>query len=90
MHWREAGDRLKDVAAFQDRVMNYTAARFPEQLRSGQVSTDFFRLFGVKTSSTDVQSSEDRPQGDRSRSSASRPGLAASTAIRNIVGKTIS
>ena len=27
--------------------MNYTGGTFPEQLRSGRVSADFFKLFGA-------------------------------------------
>ena len=36
-----------DVAAFRNGLVNYTGGDVPEQLRWGQVSADFFRLFGV-------------------------------------------
>ena len=38
---------MQDVSAFSTGVMNYTGGGFPEQLRSGQVSADFFKLFGA-------------------------------------------
>jgi hypothetical protein len=38
---------LEDVSAFRTGVVNYTGGETPEQLRSGQVSADYFRLFGA-------------------------------------------
>ena len=38
---------VQDVAAFSTGVVNYTGGSFPEQLRSGSVSADFFQLFGA-------------------------------------------
>ncbi len=46
-HYREQGEVLSDVAAFNTGVVNYTGGAFPEQLRSGRVSADFFKLFGA-------------------------------------------
>ncbi len=37
----------QDVSAFNTGVMNYTGGSFPEQLRSGRVSADFFKLVGA-------------------------------------------
>ena len=34
-------------AAFRTGVVNLTGGAFPEQLQSGQVSADYFRLFGA-------------------------------------------
>ena len=69
--------------------MNFTGGDLPEQLRSGQVSADYFRLFGA------------HPQLGRTFTagggSAERPKVVVvsrglwsggSTAIRNIIGKT--
>ena len=46
-HWRQQSDVVQDVAAFRTGVVNYTGGDFPEQLRSAQVSADYFRLFGA-------------------------------------------
>ena len=46
-HWREQTTIVQDVSAYRFGVVNYTGGTFPEQLRSGQVSADFFRLFGA-------------------------------------------
>src|SRR6186713_1791904 len=37
-HYRAQGEVLRDVAAFNTGVVNYTGGAFPEQLRSGRVS----------------------------------------------------
>ena len=44
-HYREQSDVVQDVAAYRTGVVNYTGGNFPEQLRSGQVTSDFFRLY---------------------------------------------
>jgi putative ABC transport system permease protein len=63
-HYRAQTSVVQDVAAFHTGVVNYTGGSFPEQLRSGQVSADFFRLLGApilrgRTFSAD----EDSPKG---------------------------
>jgi putative ABC transport system permease protein len=45
-HYRQQDTIVQDVAAFRTGVVNYTGGDAPEQLKSGQVSADFFRLFG--------------------------------------------
>jgi putative ABC transport system permease protein len=47
-HYREQTTIVEDVAAFRSGLMNYTGGTVPEQVRSGQVSADFFRLFGAQ------------------------------------------
>ena len=47
MHWRAQADVLQDVSAYTAGVMNYTGGEFPEQLQSGRVSADFFKLVGA-------------------------------------------
>ena len=64
-HWRQQSTVLEDVAAFRGGVVNWTGGELPLQLRSGQVSAAFFRLFGApvvlgRTFST----AEDNPNGD--------------------------
>ncbi|MGH8638838.1 MAG: ABC transporter permease, partial [Burkholderiales bacterium] len=46
-HYREQTAVVQDVAAYRTGIVNYTGGTFPEQLRMGQVSADFFRLFGA-------------------------------------------
>src|SRR5688572_26441584 len=48
-HWRRQSDVLQDVSAFRTGLVNYTGGDVPEQLRSSQVSADYFRLFGAQT-----------------------------------------
>src|SRR5512143_547369 len=44
-HYRQQTAVVESVSAFRTGVVNLTGGSFPEQLRSGQVSADFFRLF---------------------------------------------
>ena len=46
-HWARQSDTLEDVSAFGSRVLNWTQSELPQQLRSAQVSSAYFRLFGV-------------------------------------------
>jgi predicted permease len=46
-HWRQQTDVIQDAAAFRTNVVNYTGTGTPEQLRAGQVSADYFTLFGA-------------------------------------------
>lgn len=46
-HYRQQTSVVRDVAAFNTGIVNYTGGGFPEQLRSGRVTADFFRLFGA-------------------------------------------
>ena len=65
-HWRQQSSVVQDAAAFRFGVVNYTGGTFPEQLRSGQVSMDFFKLFGARPQlGRTFAPEEDRPQGPR-------------------------
>jgi predicted permease len=46
-HWREQTEVVQDASAYRTGRVNYTGGTFPEQLRSGQVSHAFFKLFGA-------------------------------------------
>ena len=64
--WRKETSVIQDAAAMRTGVMNLTTGDKPEQLRSGQVSGDFFKLLGapiVKGRSFSVE--EDSPRGPR-------------------------
>src|SRR5262249_29850004 len=49
IHWSRQTDVVQDASAFRANLVNYTGGDAPEQLRVGQVSADFFRLFGART-----------------------------------------
>jgi putative ABC transport system permease protein len=65
-HFRRQTDVVQDVAAFNTGVVNYTGGSLPEQLPSGRVSADFFRLFGALPAlGRTFSAEEDRPGGAR-------------------------
>src|SRR5262245_21484977 len=62
--WREQDQVVEAVSGFNSGIMNYTGGTFPEQLRSGRVSAEFFRLFGAPTIlGRTFTAEEDRPGG---------------------------
>src|SRR4051794_13379683 len=64
-HWREQTSVVQDVAAFRNGVVNLTGG-FPEQLRSAQVSADYFKLFGaMPIRGRTFSAEEDLPQGPK-------------------------
>jgi predicted permease len=66
IHWRQQSAIVRDVSAFRTNVLNYTGGAEPEQLRAGQVSADFFRLFGAPIlRGRTFSEEEDRPKGDK-------------------------
>jgi putative ABC transport system permease protein len=66
VHWRAQTSVLENVSAFRSNVVNYTSGGIPEQLRAGQVSADFFRLFGAPVvRGRTFSEAEDRPNGER-------------------------
>ena len=46
-HWHAQTSVLEDVAAFRNGLVNYLGGDVVEQLRSAQVSADYFRCFGT-------------------------------------------
>jgi predicted permease len=65
-HWRQQTTVIQDAAAFRTNVVNYTGGQFPEQLRAGQVSADYFRLFGARVEQGRTFSpEEDLPGGTK-------------------------
>jgi putative ABC transport system permease protein len=64
--WRQQTSALLDAAAYQFGVMNLTGGDNPEQLASGQVTADFFRLFCAETiAGSTFTADEDRPSGGK-------------------------
>jgi putative ABC transport system permease protein len=63
-HYRRQADVVTEVSAFRTGVVNDTSGDVPEQLRSGQVTADFFRLFGAPIArGRTFDASEDAPGG---------------------------
>jgi predicted permease len=90
-HWRAQDSVVQDVAAYRTGVVNYTGGSFPEQLRSAQVSADFFRLFGASTVRGRVfTAEEDRPQGDRVAILSHTLWTTRFNGDPDVIGKTIS
>src|SRR4029079_19646646 len=46
--WRAHNRALQDIAGYRFGLLNLTGGDNPEQLPSGQVTADFFRLFGAQ------------------------------------------
>ena len=65
-HYREQTSVVQDVSGFRFGIVNYTGAASPEQLRSGQVSRDFFRLLGASVvRGRTFSEAEDSPKGPK-------------------------
>jgi putative ABC transport system permease protein len=90
-HYREQTDVVQDVAAYRTGVVNHTGGSFPEQLRSGQVTADFFKLFGAPlVLGRGFTADEDRPDGARVAVLSSRLWASRFNQNPNIIGQTIS
>ncbi|MGH9373887.1 MAG: ABC transporter permease, partial [Vicinamibacterales bacterium] len=64
-HYRQQEAVVQDVSAYRTGIVNYTGGTFPEQLRMGQVSADFFRLFGAPLiRGRSFSATEDVPDGE--------------------------
>src|SRR5258705_13522230 len=64
--WRQQTRAFQDVAAYRFNVVNLTGTSDPEQLAAGQVSADFFRLFGAPViAGRTFTPDEDPPHGGR-------------------------
>jgi putative ABC transport system permease protein len=90
-HYRQQTAIVQDVAAFNDGIVNDTGGSFPEQLRSAQVSNDFFRLFGAPVArGRTFDASEDRPGGPKVVVLSAELWQTRFNADPDVVGKTIS
>jgi putative ABC transport system permease protein len=62
--WRKETSVVQDAAAMRTGLMNLTRGDKPEQLRSGQVSADFFKLLGAPiVRGRAFSAEEDSPRG---------------------------
>ena len=82
-HWRQQTTVIQDATAYRTNVVNYTGGAVPEQLRAGQVSADYFKLFGAPLFKGRTFSARGRSARTvrRSPCSATGCGRAASAAI---------
>jgi putative ABC transport system permease protein len=90
-HYRQQTSVVQDVSAYRSGVVNYTGGSLPEQLRSGQVSADFFRLFGARTAiGRTFSQEEDLPTGERVAVLGHRLWATRFNSDPNVVGRPIS
>lgn len=90
-HFRRQTEAVQDVAAFNTGVVNYTGGSFPEQLSSGQVSADFFRLFGgTPVLGRTFTPEEDRPRGGRIAVLSERFWSSRFSRDPGVIGRSIS
>ena len=91
MHYRQQGEVVRDVSAFTSGIVNYTSGSFPEQLRSGRVTADFFTLFAAPiVLGRSFSAEEDAPSGPRVTLISHALWTSRFNSDPNVVGKTIS
>jgi hypothetical protein len=65
-HWRQQTTVIQDATAYRTNVVNYTGGAVPEQLQAGQVSADYFKLFGAQLfKGRTFSAQEDLPGGPK-------------------------
>jgi putative ABC transport system permease protein len=89
-HWRSQSSVVQDVSAFRTGVVNLTGGDVPEQLRSAQVTADYFRLFGAPIiRGRGFAAEEDMPKGSRVALISEGLWRRRFAEDPNILGKTI-
>jgi putative ABC transport system permease protein len=89
-HWRQQSMVTQTASAFRTNVVNYTGGEFPEQLRAGQVSADYFTLFGARVlRGRTFSAEEDAPNGPRVAVLSYGLWVRRFGGDPNILGKTI-
>jgi predicted permease len=90
-HWAGQTDVIQHPAAFRNVTVNFTGGDTPEQLTSGNVTREFFQLFGAKTLlGRTFSPDEDRPDGPRAAVLSNGWWTRRFASDPAIVGKTIS
>jgi predicted permease len=90
-HYRQQDQVVQDVSAFNTGVMNFTGTAFPEQLRSGRVSADFFKLTAPPfVLGRPFIPEEDTPNGPRVTVISRSLWETRFSGDPNVVGKSIS
>ena len=89
-HWSQQTTVIQDATAYRTNVVNYTGGATPEQLRAGQVSADYFKLFGAKVfRGRTFTREEDRPNGPKVAVLSHGLWARRFGSDPNIIGKTI-
>jgi len=89
--WRQQTRAFQDVAAYRFNVVNLTGTNNPEQVAAGQVSADFFRLFGAPViAGRTFTADEDRPNGGRVVVLSEDYWKRRFAGDRTVVGRTLS
>jgi predicted permease len=89
-HYQQQTDIVQDVSAFNTGVVNYTGGTFPEQLRSGRISANFFNLVGARfVLGRPFTADEDRPNGPRVAIISRNLWETRFNGDRNVTGKSI-
>jgi predicted permease len=89
-HWSRQTSVIQDPAAFRNVTVNFTGTDTPEQLVSGNVSANFFRLWGAHTVlGRTFSADEDLPSGPRVAVLSNGWWKRAFGSDPNIVGRTI-
>lgn len=66
MFWSSQTAVIQEPTAFRNVTVNFTGGDTPEQLTSGNVSANFFRLWGARTTlGRTFSADEDRPEGPK-------------------------
>ena len=88
-HYRQQTSVIQDASAFRTGVVNYTGGNFPEQLRSGQVSADFFRRSARRVAlGRTFTPEEDLPDAERVTVISRQLWMSRFNSDPNIIGKT--
>jgi len=88
--WSRQTDVVQDPAAFRNVTVNYTAGDSPEQLTSGNVTENFFRLWGGRTIlGRTFTTEESRPGGPKAAVLSYGWWTRRFASDPTIVGKTI-
>ena len=90
-HYRRQADVVEDVSAVTGGVLNYTGSGFPEQVESGRITADFFKLVGARFRlGRGFTVDEDLPNGPHAVVLSQQFWQSRFNADPNIVGKSIS
>ncbi len=90
-HYRDQGQVVQDVSAFNSGLVNLTGGGFPEQLRSENVSGDFFKLVGAPVAlGRTFSADEDLPNGPRVVVLGNRLWSTRFNSDQNVVGTSVS
>jgi predicted permease len=90
-HYRQQESIVQHVSAFRTGVVNYTGGTFPEQLRMGQVTADFFKLFGAPViRGRTFTAEEDLPDAERVVVLGQRFWETRFNRAEDVVGRTVS